>query len=186
MEPVPQASASRFGERLRLVMTRDATALAADLFRARFRKPFPTPHDRGTLPFATPVDDWWQIVAQYDWPDGRRETVGFCNWVRYGETYLAGGLCVRESFYRRLPKADFTECRRRGGIAQIILNVSRRALTDAKALFGYVGDKKSMAVSLRCGYERTEHPHLIVNWVQDLDPEDKARLVGAVAAIGPF
>jgi len=167
-------------------MTRDATALASELFRARFRQPFPSPVAHGKFAFATRADDWWQVVAQYEWPDGKRETVGFCNWVRYGETYLAGGLCVRESFYRRLPRADFAECRRRGGVAQIVLEVSRRALTDAKALFGYVGDRKSMAVSLRCGYERTAHPHLIVNWTQALAPDEKARLIAAVAAIGPF
>jgi len=176
METVPSASASRFGERMKLIMTRDASALAADLFRARFRRPFPVPQARA----------WWQVVAQYEWPGGRRETVGFCNWIRHGDAYLAGGLCVDERFYRRLPRADFAECRRRGGVAQIMLEVSRRALTDAKALFGYVGDSRSMAVSLRCGYQRTEHPHLIVNWVQDPGAEEKAHLIRTVAAIGPF
>ena len=177
---------SALDDSLRIFDAGNAERYAAELFRECFGAPFPVPREGCGLPIPTPAQNWRQYVAIYRWPDGREETVGFCNWIRHGDAYLAGGLCVDERFYRRLPRADFAECRRRGGVAQIILEVSRRALTDAKALFGYVGDSRSMAVSLRCGYQRTEHPHLIVNWVQDPGAEEKAHLIRTVAAIGPF
>src|SRR5438067_10742039 len=176
----------RFAERLQLVVTRDATALAQELFGARFGQPFPTPRLQSGLSIPTPPENWRQMVARYAWSEARVETIGFCNWIRFGDAYLAGGLCVREGFYRRLPREDWRECRNRGGIAQIMLTAARSALNERKALFGYVGDRKSMAVSLRCGYERTQHSHLIVNWLQALSPDEKATLISTVAAIGPF
>ena len=171
---------------LEVFRTDSAVTYAAELFFDRFRVPFPTPRDNCGLSIPTPPERWHQYVATYRWPDERVETVGFCNWIRFGDVYLEGGLCVKESIYRQMPREHFAECRRRGGIAQMMMQTAEKELNDCKAWFGYVGDSKSMAVTLRAGYERTHHRYVIVKWFADLPEEERRSLVESIIAIGPF
>ena len=129
----------------------------------------------GALSIPTPPDNWRQYVAVYSWPEGD-ETIGFCNWIRHDEAYLEGGMCVRESAYRRLPREDFRAIREQGGIAHMMMSHAATELTDCKA----------MVVDLRFGYERTRHPHLIVKWFADVPVAERERLIESIAAIGPF
>jgi hypothetical protein len=172
-------------KRLQIFRTEEAAALAGDLFRDRFNSPFPVPHDGG-LAIPTPPADWRQYVAVYRWPGGREETVGFCNYIKHGDVYLEGGLCVREAFYRRLPREEFRDIRERGGVAQMMMAHAARELTDCKAWFGHCGDVKAMAAGLRSGYERTHQPHIIVKWFADLPAAERRRLIDSIAAIGAF
>ncbi len=110
------------------------------------RSPFPVPRDNCGLSIPTPPENWRQYVAFYKWPDGAIEAVGFCNWIKYGEVYLEGGMCVRRNFYRRLPRQHWDACKDSGGLAQIIMESAARELTDCSAWFGYCGDKKAMLV----------------------------------------
>src|SRR3954462_10284499 len=96
--------------RLRIFESQDAAALAGELFVECFRIPFPVPRDDCGLAIPTPPQNWRQYVALYRWPDGREEVVGFCNWIRYQDVYLEGGMCVRANFYRRMPRGDYREC----------------------------------------------------------------------------
>ena len=171
---------------LRIVGLANAAELAGDLFFECFHLPFPVPRDNCGLPIPTPPESWRQYVALYRWPDGTEETVGFCNWIRHGEVYLEGGMCVRGYFYRRLPKEQYRECAARGGLAQMMMEAAATRLNDCKAWFGYCGDAKALAVDLRFGYEPTTHPMLIAKWFQPVDDAEKARLVESIARIGPF
>ena len=175
-----------FQNALRIFRPRDAAPLAGELFRESFDAPFPVPRDHCGLAIPTPPQNWRQYVAVYDWPDGRAETVGFCNWIRHGEVYLEGGMCVKANFYRRLPREQFRECRARGGIAQMMMEAAARELDDCKAWFGYCGDAKALAVDLRAGYETTRHPHVIVKWFAALPRAEQDALIDSIAAIGPF
>ena len=100
---------------------------------------------------------------------------GFCNWIRYRDVYLEGGMCVRANFYRRMPRDDYRECARRGGLAQMMMQAASRHLNDCKAWFGFCGDAKALAVDLRAGYELTNHDMLIVKWFAPL-PENESQL----------
>jgi len=179
------ASPLSFERAITIFHVGNAKAYAEDLFRECFNAPFPVPRD-DCLAIPTPPESWRQYVARYTWPDGTEETVGFCNWIKYREIYLEGGMCVRKTFYKRLPKAHFEACRARGGVAQMMMETAARELTDCKAWFGYCGDAKAMAVDLRAGYVRTRHRHLIVKWFRDLPEAERAALVDSIAAIGPF
>ena len=95
-------------------------------------------------------------------------------------------MCVRKSFYRRLPREQFRECNAAGGVAQLMMEQAARELTDCKAWFGFCGDAKAMAVDLRVGYVPTEHRFLIVKWFRDLPEAERRELVRSIAAIGPF
>src|SRR4051812_27713608 len=172
-------------ENLRIFRTDDGAALAAALFRECFGADFPVPRADAGLGIPTPVANWRQYVATWTWPEGP-ETVGFCNWIKYRDVYLEGGMCVRESFYRRLPREAFRALRERGGLAQMVMAHAATELTDCKAWFGFCGDAKAMAVDLRFGYVKTGHPHLIVKWFADVPPAEQEALIDAIAAIGPF
>ena len=177
---------SGFRDHLRIFDAGNAERYAAELFRERFNAPFPVPRENAGLAIPTPPQHWRQYVALYRWPDATEETVGFCNWIKHGEVYLEGGMCVRKSFYRRLPKEEFRECNAAGGVAQLVMEKAARELTDCKAWFGYCGDAKAMAVDLRVGYVPTRHKHLIVKWFQDLPQAEREALIDSIARIGPF
>src|SRR5258705_9352303 len=172
--------------RLRIFESPNAAALASDLFFESFRIPFPVPRDNCGLSIPTPPGNWHQYVAVYRWPNGREETVGFCNWIRYRDVYLEGGMCVRASFYRRMPKEHLKECSARGGVAQMMMQAASGKLNDCKAWFGFCGDPKALAVDLRFGYELTRHDKLIVKWFAPLASAEREALVDSIAAIGVF
>ena len=173
-------------DRLLIREVSNASELASTLFEESFRAPFPVPRDNCGLAIPTPPENWHQYVATYRWPDGHEETVGFCNWIRYRDVYLEGGMCVRPSFYKRLPREDYREVSRRGGLAQMMMQAASQRLNDCKAWFGFCGDAKALAVDLRFGYELTHQDMRIVKWFAPLDPEEKRRLIDEVASIGPF
>lgn len=175
-----------FADSLRIFDAGNAEPYAAALFQECFSAPFPVPRENAGLAIPTPPQNWRQYVAIYAWPDGRHETVGFCNWIRHGEVYLEGGMCVRKSFYRRLPRVHFRECQARGGVAQMMMEKAATDLTDCVAWFGYCGDAKALAVDLRVGYRPTRHRHVIVKWFRELPEPEREALVDQIAAIGPF
>ena len=164
----------------------NARFLAGQLFFDSFAQPFPVPRDNAGLAIATPPETWRQYVALYKWSDLHIEPVGFCNWIRYGEVYLEGGLCVRRGFYRRLPRNHWQACNQAGGIAQIMMETAARELNDCSAWFGYVGDKMSSIVTARAGYQKTRYKYLIVKWFKDLPEEQKRALEESIDRIGPF
>jgi len=172
--------------RIEVFRTQDAASYAASLFFRRFRQPFPVPQVNCGLSIPTPPENWRQYVAVYRAPGAAVETIGFCNWIRHGDAYLGGGLCVDETAYRRMDPEDFRYCRGRGGIAQMLIEHAAGELNDCSAWFAYVGDRKSMAVTLRSGYERTGHPYIIARWFKPLSVVEKQAMIDRIAAIGAF
>lgn len=179
-----------FAEALRVKDVGDATAIAGELFQTSFNSAFPSPREFQLGEALVTKSAWHQYVAQYTRVDGAVECVGFCNWIRYGgkhgDVYLEGGMCVKKNFYRSLPKDEFLECKALGGVAQMMMEAAARDLNDAAAWFGYCGDHMAYRVDQRVGYQPTVHKHLIVKWTRDLDTNAQAKLIEAIAKIGPF
>lgn len=175
-----------FDDSLHIAFFRNAQFYAADLFSECFGQPFPLPREKAGLSIATPAQNWWQEVAFYKWSETHLEPVGFCNWIRYADCYLCGGMCVRSNFYRRLPKAHWVACRDRGGVAQIVLETAFRDLNDCTAWFGYCGDKKAYIVDMRAGYRPTRHRYVIVKWNAELPEAEQRALEDRIALVGPF
>jgi hypothetical protein len=175
-----------FDDALHVATFRNAQFFAADLFYESFVQPFPVPRENAGLSIPTPPDNWWQQVAFYKWSEAHFEPVGFCNWIRYADCYLCGGLCVRNDFYRRLSREHWVSCRERGGIAQIMLETAFRELTDCAAWFGNCGDKKAHAACLRAGYQPTRHRYIIVKWNAAFSDAQKRELEDRIATIVPF
>ncbi|MEO8740823.1 MAG: hypothetical protein ABI537_14120 [Casimicrobiaceae bacterium] len=158
----------------------NARYFAGPLFEESFRAPFPDP------PGDPGAQSWAQFVAFYRWNEDRIEPVGFCNYWPLEELWLGGGLCVRKSFYRRLPGSRFEECRAAGGVAQLMMEHAARELADCEALFAYCGDARSLRVCTRVGYEATPRRHVIAKWFRKIADERKTRLIERVSALGPF
>ncbi len=175
-----------FNDALKVFETKDAARHASALFQESFNSTFPVPVAYRILETQIQPEDWRQYVAIYTWPDGSAECVGFGNWVKYKDVYLGGGLAVRKNFYRRLEKAHFAECSARGGIAQILMETGIAQLTDCVANFGYCGELKALRVDLRAGYVQTDHPHLLVKWMQNLSVAEQQTWIDDVTRIGPF
>ncbi|MCY7389513.1 MAG: hypothetical protein LH481_15880 [Burkholderiales bacterium] len=177
---------STFDDALNILETKDAARHAGALFQASFNAAFPVPAGYRILETEIRPEDWHQFVAIYTWPDGTAECVGFCNWIKYKDIYLEGGLAVQKSFYRRLPKAHFADCAARGGIAQMVMETAATQLTDCVAWFGHCGDAKALKVDLRAGFIPTRHSYLIVKWMKALSAHDKQIWIDDIARIGPF
>ena len=175
-----------FNNALKVFEIKDAVNYAGVLFQESSNSAFPVPAAYKILDTQIQPEDWRQFVAIYTWPDGIEECVGFCNWIKYKDVYLEGGLAVQKNFYRRLSKPHFAECSARGGVAQIMMETAATKLTDCAAWFGYVGDAKSMRVGLRVGYVRTAHPYLIVKWLRLLPAAEMQAWIDDVTKIGPF
>lgn len=158
----------------------NARFFAAPLFEESFRTPFPEPPDNPTSA------SWAQYVAFYRWDEDRIEPVGFCNFLPFENLWLEGGLCVRRSFYGRLPPHHSAECRAAGGVAQLIMESAAKALDDCEAWFAYVGNERSLRVCQRVGYEVTPRDYVIAKWFRQLALLRKVELIERVAALGPF
>jgi len=175
-----------FAQSLSVKDVGDATTIAGELFQTSFNSAFPTPREFQLGDVLVKKSAWHQYVARYTRADGAVECVGFCNWIRYKDIYLEGGMCVKKNFYRSLPKEEFRECKARGGIAQMMMEAAERDLNDAAAWFGYCGDEMAYRVDQRVGFQPTVHKHLIVKWTRDVDADAQARLIKLIAKIGPF
>lgn len=175
-----------FNESLKVFESKDAVRYAGALFQESFNSAFPEPVAYRILETEIKPEDWRQYVAMYTWPDGKEECVGFCNWIKYKDVYLEGGLAVKKNFYRRLAPPAFAECTSRGGIAQIVMETAAAELTDCVAWFGYCGDPKALRVDLRVGYVQINHPYLIVKWMREVSESQKQQWIDDVTRIGPF
>lgn len=180
------ATGSHFDTSFQVIWPANAGYFASDLFFESFGGGFPTPTPISLAGVEIPQESWFQCVALYKWPNGLIEPVGFCNWIRFGDVYLEGGLCVKGNFYKRLPRPHWQECQAHGGVAQLMMEFGAARLNDLSAWFGYCGDKRSLIVTRRVGYQGTAHPYLIAKWFRDLPESDKERITADVARIGPF
>ena len=100
--------------------------------------------------------------------------------------YLCGGLCIDARSYRRVDQSSRDRIAAAGGIAEILLRECFADLTDRDVIFGHCGDAKAKRVTLRAGFETTQHQYLIVHWKRDLTHERRQALIAVADAIGPF
>lgn len=184
--PMTHHIENQFSSAFQLIWLDNAEYFASELFFDSFKSPFPRPTPISFGGREIPREGWFQCVAFYKWPNGLIEPVGFCNWIRFGDVYLEGGLCVRGNFYKRLPREHWRECQTHGGVAQLMMEFGAARLNDLPAWFGYCGDKRSLIVTQRVGYQRTAHPYLIAKWFRSLPDSEKEQIVADVSRIGPF
>lgn len=155
----------------RVVEIDNVEEYAGNLFRRCFRAPPPT----------TPR----HYVARVD-INGEERTIGYIHFSPLDDYYLGGGMCIDDRTFRRLPSNRRAKLRDAGGIAEQMLRYATADLAHAKAIFGYVGDKRAERVDLRAGFELTQVKHLIVFWPQPLSQSERLHAIERVGQVGPF
>lgn len=149
----------------------DVEAYAGDLFRRCFR--------------CDPPREPRHFVARVAIDQSER-TIGYIHYARLDDIYLAGGMCIDERTFRRLPAGHRAALKAAGGIAEQMLRFTFAELSGARAIFGYVGDKRAERVDLRAGFRHTGRKHLIVVWPRRLRSAEREAIIDRVAALGPF
>lgn len=157
---------------LRIEEVSDAEFFVGDLFRRRFHCDPPS-YPRSFVAFYQPMR-------------GRLEAVGFVHYLIHDDSYLCGGLVIDERRYRQMPAEHRKVIKAAGGIAEKLLRATFARLTDAPAIWGYVGDALAEKVDLRAGFRHTTHPHIMVYWSKELTDEEKERRLAKVVTLGPF
>jgi hypothetical protein len=114
------------------------------------------------------------------------DVLGYVHYTKRQDAYLAGGLVVDAMEFRRLDPRTAALVRKEGGLAEWLMRTTCGCLTDAKAVFAYIGDKKSLAVNLRVGFRPTGHKYLHILTTERQDSLRIKALIGEVASIGPF
>jgi hypothetical protein len=165
-------AASSIDDIIRVEEVTDAEFYVGDLFRRRFG--------------GDPPNYPRSFIAFYRPDRSRLEAVGFVHYLAFEDSYLCGGLLIDERRYRQMPPGHRKVIKAAGGIAEKLLRVTFAKLADSPAIWGYVGDALAEKVDLRVGFRHTEDQHIMVCWNKDLPPEEKARRLARVAALGPF
>jgi hypothetical protein len=169
---VAQAFATSVNEILRVEEVLDGRFFAGALFRRRF---------------GTDAPDYPRhYVALYRGSAARFIVVGYVHYTNFEDSVLCGGLVIDEREYRRVAAPHRAIIRQAGGIAEKMLRDTFARLTDAPAIWGYVGDKQSERVCLRAGFRHTQHPHVMVVWNCQLAEAERSARLARVIALGPF
>ncbi|MHB8493915.1 MAG: hypothetical protein ACYC9Z_05870 [Casimicrobiaceae bacterium] len=154
-----------------IVEVPDAEPMAGELFRRSFNDyPPDVPH---------------HYVARVSL-DGEQRTIGYVHMRPLEDMFLCGGMCMDDRVFRHLPHERRAALKAVGGVAEQLLRHAFADLAHARAIFGYVGDKRAERVDLRAGFEHTGVEHLIVYWPRWLPELEKTALVERVARAGPF
>jgi hypothetical protein len=118
-----------------------------------------------------------------------RETGQVAGYVHYTQhrpgLFLCGGLCVDAGVYRRLSAGERDAMREQGSLSRWLSRESIAMLPAKQAVFAYTGNVMSRRDAFALEFEKTFHPHLIVQW-HGAQPAQRAQLVQAIAHIGPF
>jgi hypothetical protein len=112
--------------------------------------------------------------------------LGYIHYTAFEDSWLGGGMVVDNRAYRRLPPHHRAAIKRAGGVSEIMLRYTFDLLSDAPAIWGYVGDKRAATVDARAGGEHTGAKNVMVVWNKDLSDEEKAARLARVVAHGPF
>jgi len=160
------------GDILKTIEVPEAEFYIGQLFRRKFGDPAPDfPRHFVAIYKAAPTEFW---------------PVGYIHFSRFDDSFLGGGLVIDDRAYRRMPDARRKSIRDAGGIAEKMFREALAVLSEAPAVWVYVGDAKSERVSLRVGFRHADHPYLMVVWNKDVADDEKYRRLARVSALGPF
>jgi len=152
-----------------------AEVFVGDLFRRRFHTDSFPDYPRHFVAFAV-------------LPDKSLISLGYVHYTMWEGCALCGGLVIDERHYRRLPLPVRQALHQAGGVAELLLRHTFALLRDnIIAIWGHVGDKQSVKVCLRVGFEFTDSKHVMAVWNSpDISQVEKSEWVKRVTALGPF
>ena len=153
----------------------EARPLAEPIFQRKYRAPAP------------PSSHGHHILALVRNPEGAWIAASYLNYLPFENAMLIGGACTDGSLLDKLPDWQRAGIHSAGGL--MLQNVHYGEARFAKTsvgTFGYCGDERSWSILSQCGYQRLDHPHLIVRWNREPAPAARSALIHKVEALGEF
>lgn len=127
------------------------------------------------------------IFALYQCPGHSWMPVSYLNYLEHGDVMLAGGACTDGRVIRGMSAKQQDQIKKCGGLYfHLAEYATKKCALDKVATFGYCGDARAWEVNEKLGYERTDHPYLIVRWHDKLRVVCAEALINKIRAIGPF
>jgi hypothetical protein len=158
--------------RITVAEVEDGGRIANALFRLRYGQDAPG--------FPSHVIAFWR-------EGGAEIPLCYIHFTAQGEILLGGGACVDNRALRRLPADLRGAIRGAGGLYKYSLAWSVRYFAPRFAgIFGYCGDKLAERADLAVGFNKTEHPRLLVYWTRPLDATAQQKMIEQANAVGPF
>lgn len=138
--------------------------------------------------FGQPVPDFGHhILALYQHDEFCWMPVTYVKYWSHGEVMLSGGACTDGRVLRMMSAEQQAAVRDSGGLLVSAMRYAeQRFSADKPGTFGYCGDARAWEVFDQIGYERLDHPHLIVRWHNRPGPEKAAELIAEMSSLGPF
>ncbi len=150
----------------------EGQVLAEDIFQAKYRAAAPG-HGHHIFAFLR-LGAGWQVGS-------------YINYLPHRDAMLVGGACTDGTVLAQCPAAQRDLLRQAGGLMlQTVRYAEHRFSRQSVGTFGHCGDARSWSVLAQCGYQRLDHPYLIVRWNHRLVADEEAELVASVAALGEF
>jgi len=150
----------------------DGGRVANALFRLRYRADAPDfPH---------------HVIAFWN-PGAQKIQLCYIHFTAQGDVLLGGGACVYNRALRRLPAELRDAIRVMGGLYKYTLAWSVQHFAPRfPAIFGYCGDVLAERTDLAVGFNKTEHPRLLVYFTRALVESKQRELIAQAHAVGPF
>ena len=127
------------------------------------------------------------LVALYERAPSELHLLGYAHFLPFGDIMLVGGVCTNGSVFSLMNQEQRDEVTAAGGVYFNVLKYGFARFADrCEAYFGYCGDARAEVVNLQAGFQKTQHPHLLVNFHKALPPVMERALIAKAQAIGPF
>ena len=126
------------------------------------------------------------FVCLYRSEAGDMRSAGYVHFSAFESLYLAGGLVVDKTLYASIPKEHLDEVGPNRSIGGYVMAEGIGRLTDAAAVFAFIGDARSVTVNLAIGYVPTHIEKLYAYWKRDFPEEIRRAAAERVMRIAPF
>jgi hypothetical protein len=151
----------------------EGARLADPIFRRKFAQPAP--------------NFGHHILALYHHDELSWMPVTHVLYWEHEEVMLSGGACTDGRVLRMMRPEQQQAVRDAGGLLVSAMRYAeQRYSADKPGTFGYCGDARAWEVFDQVGYERLDHPHLIVRWHNKPDPDTAAAMIARMEKLGPF
>lgn len=150
----------------------DGQVLATEVFQAKYRALAPA-HGHHIFAFLR-MNEAWRVGS-------------YINYLPHRDAMLVGGACTDGSVIKQCSVDQRDRIEHAGGLMlQTVRYAEHRFAKASVGTFGHCGDERSWSVLSRCGYQRLDHPYLIVRWNRALGDAERSDLIASVAALGEF
>lgn len=153
----------------------EGQALAEPIFQRKFRASAP------------PSDYGYNVFALVRLNENAWQPASYVTWHPFRGAMLIAGACTDGELLRRLPQEQQQRLKEAGGLMlQTVRYGEARLAADSVASFGHCGDARSWSILEQCGYQRLDHPYLIVRWNRQLSSVERQHLISEVEKLDPF